>query len=215
MLIRNNPLCICCKIFVFVAALFGVLLQCGLFSDTLNLSCLTYFTLMTNMACVVYYLPAAVHQAKYKSTFLPTAKGALLMCVCVTGLVYHFMLNGRFEMQGTIQLSNILLHYVVPIGTFLDWILFHEKGYFTKKSALKWQLAPLGYLIFVLIAVQCGAQLGPYGAKYPYFFLDVETMGVPTFVITCLVMGACFYLLGLLLVWIDKQLAKKTAGAQS
>ena len=40
-------------------------------------------------------------------------------------------LHGRFAMQGTILISNILLHYVVPICTVIDWLVFDEKGFWT------------------------------------------------------------------------------------
>ena len=208
MLIRNKYLAAAWKLLVFVAAVMAVLLQCGLFSGKLNLSCLTYFTLMSNIACAVYFPIAAWHQYRTGRSWNPTAKGAILLCISVTGLVYHFMLHGRFEMQGTILLSNILLHYAVPIAAVIDWVLFDDKGFFSPKVALKWLLAPIGYFLFVQVAVAMGAHLGPYGEKYPYYFMDVETMGIPTSLVTGLVMMACFYLLGLCYVWVDKLLAK-------
>ena len=213
MLIRNKWAAVIWKWLVFVAAFFAVTLQCGLFGEKLNLSCLTYFTLMSNVACMIYYPIAAVHQARTGRSLCPAAKGAILMCVSVTGLVYHFMLHGKFEMQGTILLSNILLHYVVPAATVIDWLVFDEKGYFSIRSALSWLLAPMGYFIFVMIAVSLGAHLGPYGEKYPYFFLDVDTLGFATVMGIGAVMELCFFLLGLFWVWLDKLLAKRAVKA--
>lgn len=211
MLIRNKTLAVVWKLFVFGAALLAVLLQCGLFGSKWNLSVLTYFTLMSNIACVVYFPIAAVYQARTGRSWNRTAKGAILMCIIVTGLVYHFLLNGRFEMQGTIQMSNILLHYVVPASAVADWLLFDDKGFYTPKTAAKWLLAPLAYFIFVMIAVGCGAHLGPYGEKYPYFFMDVDTLGIPAVLGIGLVMELCFYVLGLALVWMDRVLARRAA----
>lgn len=216
MLVRSNFLSVCSKIFVFFSALMGVLLQCGLFGEKLYLSCLTYFTLMSNVAATVYYLLAAIHQAKHKTTLAPAAKGAILMCMTVTCLVYHFMLNGRFEMQGTIMISNILLHYVAPIVLVADWILFDDKGRYSVKSALCWLLAPLGYLVFVVIAVGLGAHLGPYGEAYPYFFMDpAQVGGMTNLVILYAVMGVCFFGLGMIIVGVDKFLAKKANKVQN
>lgn len=196
------------KTTVFLCATLGVAIQCGFTQGFLDFSCLTYFTLMTNAACMIYYLHAANRAIRGGCTLWPMSKGALLMCVTVTGLVYHFMLNGRFEMQGTVMLSNLLLHYAVPIGTILDWLLFDRKGSFTPKMALLWQLVPLCYTIFVYIAVAFGAVLGPYGEPYPYFFLDVEKQGLHTVTITIVIMGVCFYLLSMGIVLLDRSLAK-------
>lgn len=118
-------------------------------------------------------------------------------------------LHGRFAMQGTILISNILLHYVVPICTVIDWLVFDEKGWFSVRTALLWLLAPLGYFVFVMNAVALGAQLGPYGARYPYFFLDVDELGFWTVFLTGMIMELCFFLLGLFWVWLDRWLAKR------
>lgn len=208
MLIRNKHLAAAWKWLAFAAAFFAVALQCGLFRDEWDFSCLTYFTLMSNVACVIYFPVAAVWQARTGRSWMPMVKGAILMCVSVTGLVYHFMLHGKFEMQGTILLSNILLHYVVPIMTVVDWLIFDEKGHFSVKTAALWLLAPLGYFVFVMIAVALGAHLGPYGARYPYFFMDVDTLGFWKVFLTGQVMEGCFFLLGLVWVGLDKALAR-------
>lgn len=213
MLIRNKTVASLWKWLVFVLALLAVALQCGLFRGKWDFSCLTYFTLMSNVACVLYFPAAAVFQSRTGRSWKPLIKGAILMCISVTGLVYHFMLHGRFEMQGTILLSNILLHYVVPAFTVIDWLVFDEKGHFSVKTALGWLLAPLGYFIFVMIAVSLGVHLGPYGAKYPYFFLDVDELGFVRVFLTGLVMELCFFLLGLFWVWLDKALARCTGKA--
>lgn len=196
------------KILIFISALVGIVLQCGLFSDHPDFSVLTYFTLMSNMACALYYLPAAIVQLRRDTPLLPRAKGAMIMCISITGLVYQLLLSGRFEMQGTLLLSNTLLHIVVPVCSVLDWLIFDKKGYYTWKMPVYWLLAPAAYFAFVMVAVKLGAHLGPYGEKYPYFFMDVDTLGFGTVLGIALAMCACFYLLGLLLVLIDHRMAR-------
>ena len=165
---------------IFVAAVMGILLQCGVFTDHPDYSVLNYYTLMSNILCAVYYLPAALWACRKKGgTLLPQVKGTLVMCIIVTGMVYQFFLAGRFEMQGTLLLSNMLLHYVVPVMTVLDWILFDKKGYFKRYSPFLWVIAPVAYFIYVNIRVAGGAILGPYGDKYPYYFMDYDKLGVP------------------------------------
>lgn len=195
---------------VFVSAVVGVLLQCGVFSDKLDLSVLNYYTLMSNILCAAYFLSAALFTLKNeKKTMLPQVKGALVMCITVTGMVYHFMLAGKFEMQGTLLMSNILLHYVVPLMTVLDWILFDCKGNYTRYSPFLWLIAPLAYFLYVIIRVAGGALLGPYGAKYPYYFMDIDTLGFGNVMLINLVMAIFFVILGYIIVWIDRMLWHK------
>ncbi len=198
------------KVILFISAVMGILLQIGLFSDRLDLSVLNYYTLMSNMLCAVYFLPAAVYGWKHDGeTLLPAVKGALVMCITVTGLVYHFMLAGKFEMQGTLLMSNILLHYVVPSMTVLDWILFDRKGHYNKLSPVLWLLAPLLYFVYVVIRVAGGATLGPYGSKYPYYFMDIDALGFGKVMLINLIMCVFFLILGYIIVGIDHLLARR------
>ena len=130
------------------------------------------------------------------------------MCIIVTGMVYHFMLAGKFEMQGTLWLSNTLLHYVVPIMTFLDWILFDKKGDYKKYSPLLWIILPVLYFIYINIRVEAGGILGPYGSKYPYYFMDIDVLGIEKVLIINMIMVLFFIILGYIIVFLDRLLAK-------
>ncbi len=210
MLCKSRTLSIVWKAVIFASATMGILLQCGVFSGKPDYSVLNYYTLMSNILCAVYYLPAALWACRKKGgTLLPQVKGTLVMCIIVTGMVYQFFLAGRFEMQGTLLLSNMLLHYVVPWMTVLDWILFDKKGYFKRYSPFLWVIAPVAYFIYVNIRVAGGAILGPYGDKYPYYFMDYDKLGVAPVIFINLGMAVFFLLLGYGIVGIDHLLAKR------
>jgi hypothetical protein len=49
------------------------------------------------------------------------------MELIVTMLIAYFLL-GNFTMQGTADISLTLLHKVIPLMAFLDWLLFDPKG---------------------------------------------------------------------------------------
>ena len=208
MQIRNKYLSAAWKLLASAAGTLGILLQCGVFSGKPDFSVLNYFTLMSNVLCAVYFLCAAVQLLRGRPAFWKRAKGAMLLCILVTGLVYHFMLHGRFEMQGTLFWSNTLLHYVVPVMSLLDWLLFDEKGAYSWRDPFLWLLAPTGYFIYVVVRVHFGAILGPYGSPYPYFFMDAGTLGWGLVLAINLGLLAGFLLLGLLLTAVDKALAR-------
>lgn len=193
---------------IFLVSLTGILMQCGIFNGRVDFSVLNYFTIMSNVGCCLYSLAGAVHALKRGTVFMPRVKGMLLVAIATTGLVYHFMLHGRFEMQGTIALSNLLLHYAVPILFVLQWVLFDKKGSYTWKEPLLWALFPLFYFVYVFIRVALGGKLGPYGSAYPYYFMDVEALGWGTVLIINLCIAAMLILLGYVFVAADRLLAR-------
>ena len=58
---------------------------------------------------------------------MPRLKGTITMSITVTFLIYHFLLSGGYENRADIIRSTIL-HYIVPIMTIADYILFDKKG---------------------------------------------------------------------------------------
>ena len=207
---KRNLLSVIFKALIALSATLGILLQCGIFSGKPDFSVLTYFTLMSNIGTALYFAAAAIFEYRTGRLLLPGLKGALQMCMTVTGVVYHVMLAGKFEMQGTLAISNMLLHYVAPIGVNLSWLLFDEKGIYTWKMAFLWNLAPLVYAVFVYIAVACGAVLGPYGQVYPYYFMDPgQVGGIGILLLIDAAMGVAFLLMGLVLVALDRLLFRR------
>jgi hypothetical protein len=140
------------------------------------------------------------------TTYQPHLKGIVMMSITVTLLVAHFLLTG-FTMGGSIAFSVNLLHYVVPIMTIFDWILFDRKGLIKKLSPVIWLVMPLVYLLYAMIAAQVGEGIG-IGSRYPYPFLDVDTLGVPVVAVTVAILIGVFLILGYVYYFIDYSLEK-------
>lgn len=65
----------------------------------------------------------------------PHFKGAVVIAIVVTDLIYYFMLRPMvFSMAGgeakVFTLSMILVHYIASVLCVLDWLLFDKKGNF-------------------------------------------------------------------------------------
>ena len=115
MRIKNRRLSIIFKLLLCTAAALGILIQVGAFEGTLRWSVLNYYTLMSNALCALYFFFEMLSIGSGADTPLPGLKGALVTGITITGLVYHFVLAGSFQMQGTLSLSNVLLHYAAPV----------------------------------------------------------------------------------------------------
>lgn len=211
MRIGNKALSILWKTAIAACAFVGLGLQIGIFKGELHLSSFKYFTNISNLLCMVYFLIDAVFLSAVKKrdgsvSWCPALKGVAMMGITVTWLVAHFML-GSFTMGSSLRVSIRLVHYVVPIMTILDWLLFDKKGQIKLTAPLLWTTFPLGYFA----AIMGLAFFGKGVPFYPYPFMNVEKQGLTRVLITVAVMLAFFLALGYLFVLLDR-LLQKTEG---
>ncbi|MER7012075.1 Pr6Pr family membrane protein [Saccharopolyspora sp. NPDC000359] len=196
------------RIAVLLTAALGVYLTC---KDGV-VSSLVYFTVQSNVLVAVVFAWAS--WATVRGSGQPPAwlKGGTTLYIAITGLVYNLVLaDAPFQMttgtSGTADLSNQLVHLVVPLAAAADWLLFDEHRRFRWAAAAAWLAYPVGYLGFALVR---GALLdGPN--RYPYPFLDVDAIGYDGLALNLLVYGGAFWLLGLVLVGVDRALPRNAA----
>ena len=213
MCVKNIRMSIVYKIFIVMAGLFGLLLVFGVFDGRFSISMLRFFTVLSNLLCVVYFTADIVYIVKYKEegtppVWFPALKGITTMAITVTLLVAHYILGMRFTMADSRGLTLLITHYVVPILTIADWLLFDPKGLMTFRSPLLWAIGPLVYFAYAMIAARTGDGIGYGGSRYPYPFMDVDKLGWGTVLLTVLVLTVFFIALGYIWVLIDKGLAK-------
>ena len=179
------------------------------------LSC--YYTMHSNFICLAYFLWLLIRRDGKREN--PTLKGAVVVCILVTGIVYHFMLNGAMEAGvgavGEVSrmdvVANALVHYVVPIMTLVDYILFTPKGFMTRSAPALWLFIPIAYVAFALVRAEVsdGMFAGFSGlSRYPYPFLDVDQFGAEKVAAMVILILAAIMVLGFLLVGMDYALGK-------
>lgn len=172
------------------------------------------FTTLSNIAVAVFYLAYLIAELRKpasaeNSVKFRYCKFLITMSIMLTGLVAHFMLRGMFDQMDTIAKAGLtLLHYVVPIGTFLDWLTFDVKGNTTWRMPLFAALFPIIYVAVSMIA----AQFLTGDGKYPYPFLNADTLGVGAVALNIILLAAAFLAVGYLGVAVDhgmKRLAER------
>lgn len=206
--IRSKALSVLWKAAIAACAFVGLGLQIGLFKGELHLSSFKYFTNISNLLCMVYFFIDVIFLLAMRNrdgsvSWCPALKGVAMMGITVTWLVAHFML-GSFTMGPSLRVSIRLVHYVVPILTILDWLLFDKKGQIKLTAPLLWTVFPLGYFA----AIMGLAYFGKGVPFYPYPFMNVEKQGLPRVLITVAVMLVFFVALGYLFVLVDRLLLK-------
>lgn len=193
----------------------GILLQYAAVSQSGNAAMLScYYTVLSNILCFVYFAVLVVAQRKKEN---PLVKGSVTMCIAVTGIVYHFLLDGMMEANAAsvspvLDAGNFLVHTVVPVMVVLDYFLFFPKGQYKSLHPIAWLVLPYLYFGFILLRAEISDSLfsGFGGAKsrYPYPFLDVDLYGWDKVLLIVLGITVAFLALGYIAYVLDRLLGK-------
>lgn len=219
MRIDCRPASVAFKLAIVASSTVGVLIQTGVIGGPLNLGALKYFTLLSNILVAIYFAFDAAWTARGLGNPAPRLKGAVVMSIAVTGIVFHTMLSGTaFNMGGADALAqflgvlgNQLLHTVSPIMATLDWLLFDEKGTYTWKMPPTWVLLADLYFVYATVSGFL-LPVGTEGGRFPYPFIDFDLLGWKVIPIV-IGLNLGFIAFGYLYVAIDRALAKRAKAA--
>lgn len=163
----------------------------------------SYFTIITNMAIVVFMLC---------SVFFPNSKlnqyfskkeinSGLALYILIVGLIYNLLLKNTWNPQGLEMIADGVLHDIIPALYLLTWFLFMRTNNLIWSCAVKWLIFPAIYFIYIIVR-------GEFINEYPYHFLDVLKFGYSAVLLNALGIGAVIYILGIFIVAIDKFIKK-------
>ncbi|HEX2902481.1 MAG TPA: Pr6Pr family membrane protein [Jatrophihabitans sp.] len=125
---------------------------------------------------------------------------AALFGITVTGVVYATVLAPIHEPHGAAEvLTNLIVHYIVPIMMVLGWLLFGPRPRITGQTVLRSLLFPVLWLVYTLIR-------GAIWKWYPYPFLDVPSHGYQRVLLNSVAVTAVFAVLASLFAVGDRRL---------
>ena len=218
MRIRNKGLSIGWKVLLLVAGAYGLLDGSGILAGAYTENFPHMFTNVSNLFAWGYFLLAVLWLLRRggndeATTFAPVVKYTATVSLIATMLIAHFMLFDAMFQDGQLVWHLVVLHYVVPIMTLLDWVLFDKKGQMPAWGPFAWTSLLLGYFAFVMVAVGVfglymgGGTTGDVTA-YPYTFLDPSIAGVGGVVGFAGAVTAGVVVLGYVLFGLDRLLAR-------
>ncbi|MFB6721460.1 Pr6Pr family membrane protein [Kribbella sp. NPDC056345] len=173
----------------------------GFFSTTPErvLNVFAFFTIQSNI------LLGATVLLDRRSTLFRTLRLNGVLCIAVTGIVYHLVLAGLDELTGWAAVANFLLHTATPLLGVLGWALFGPRGR-TDLRIAGWSVVfPLLWLAFTLIR-------GEFVGFYPYPFVDVNEHGYGQVLLNCLLVAVLFLVLAAGATALDRRLKKTVEG---
>jgi hypothetical protein len=163
----------------------------------------SYFTILSNVMVALTCAHALLGRG---AGFLgrPGVRAAIVVYIMVTGLVYWLILAGHIAPQGVYFLTNTLLHIVVPILYPVAWLVYGAHGRLVWTDAARWLVVPGAYMAWTLAR-------GAWSGEYPYGFVDVNQLGIGAVLRNALVLSLVFVVLGLIVIAIDRALARRRA----
>ena len=203
----------------------GCIACLGIFDNIKNIrwDFYVHFTNISNFLCLGIMVTALIQTIKRKEdgfvTSTPLLKFIGILGILLTFLVFNIMLAGAEgrDPQANWRVGSLLFHVILPIMYIADWFLFYER----KNSKWYYPIAsigfPLAYAIFLLIqAIVLGFDssiLIPTTTTpliYPYFFVNLETQGVPGVLMWIGILSVAFAAVGFGFFGLDR-LGKKKA----
>lgn len=186
-------------------------------------SILSYYTLQSNIICFFgficfFTLECMKKDDSYKTDMYYLVKGAIMIAIFITAIVYRFALAPyQFEMDSLQravaqkEIANLLVHTISPFLVIFDYFLFDEKGKFRCFYPIMWLGIPLNYVLYVYLYSFTGGKFYSIGGSkhYAYFFLDYEQIGYLGVAKWLVIMSIFIIAVSYLLVLIDSKLKKK------
>ena len=181
-----------------------------------------HFTNISNFFCLGIMFTALFQTIRKKEDSYvkaaPMLKFIGILGILLTFLVFNIMLAGAEgrDPQANWRIGSLLFHVLLPIMYIADWFLFYER----KQCKWYYPIAsigfPLAYVIFLVIqAIILGFDssiLIPTTTTpliYPYFFVNIETQGVPGVLMWIAILSVAFVAIGFAFYGLDR-LEKKT-----
>ncbi|NDV78024.1 Pr6Pr family membrane protein [Dysgonomonas sp. 511] len=199
------------RLFYILLGIFGILMQFGVFAGNFNAWVLNYYTVLSNLLCIVYcalrmgYENRWLADGKMRELVMsPLTKYTVTMCITLTFLVYHFMLVPVWGMTWDLSLSSIgnyAVHYIIPVLTIADF-LFLDRGDSPVAwyAPFWWIMVPLAYFAYILLRAPIFGNIGTTPSPYPYPFIDFTVYPVSQILLNIVVIIVVFVVVGYLLL---------------
>ncbi len=128
----------------------------------------SYFTVLSNLFAAGMLLHGALRPAHARSRTVELFRGAAVVYILTTGIVYLLLLSGHAPAYPWV---NAILHYLMPVAVTLDWLLDPPSVRLDPaRTLVMWMAFPLLYVLYTLAR-------GAIVDWYPYFFVNPHRSG--------------------------------------
>ncbi len=183
----------------------------GLFDAKFNNNFYVYYTNLSNYICLIFMFAELRNTIKISANkkdtycdFMPLLKFTSVIMILITFLVYNILLAKSFTVvEYFTSFYNLTFHVVLPLMFIADWFIFYERGKVKWFYPLSCVVFPLVYVAFIMIRAAI-LNWDKNKLLYPYFFLNVEEIGIAGVAIWIVILFVVFLGIGYLLLILDK-----------
>jgi hypothetical protein len=127
----------------------------------------SYFTELSNLFAAAIFLYGAVHPRGARSRAHELLRGAAVMYMLTTGIVYAVLLSG---MDASYPWVNTVVHRIMPVVVAADWLIDPPQMRLQSRDTILWMSFPVAYILYTLTR-------GAIVSWYPYFFVNPNRHG--------------------------------------
>lgn len=224
-MIKNRTAQLIFQSFYCAFGVVGIAASLGLFDMVWRWDFYIHFTNLSNYLCIGIMFFELVQTAKRKGdgfvSTLPLLKFIGCLAILLTFLVFNLLLANEPTRDPALnyKVSSIVFHVILPIMFVADWVLFYERGKVKATYPVCSCAFPLLYAAFVFVhawlykfdsSIPNFTNSGPF--IYPYFFVNLETLGWGGVGKWVAILSVCFVAVGYLFFALDRLLAKRKQG---
>jgi len=164
----------------------------------------SFFTVQSNVLVAVTTGLLALNLDR-RSTVFRVLRLDGVLCIAVTGVVFHLALASLQELTGWDALADFILHSLSPILAVLGWLVFGPRRQLTPRIVWLAVLAPIGWLAYALAygALTTDRNGNDY---YAYPFMNVQVHGYAVALLRCALVAALFLGLAFGALALDRRL---------
>ncbi|MHC1695564.1 MAG: Pr6Pr family membrane protein [Eubacteriales bacterium] len=213
MKIKTGTAALIYRFALLLVSITGLILMTGYSSGKDGSELFCYYTVQSNLlVCLIYLFlcikgGADLLRGRCVACYYPRMKGGVVLCIFATNLIFHFVLMPQMLYAGAafevFSMASMFVHYVVPLMTVADWLVFDKRLSLRVTDPLRWLCIPYVYFAGVLVRAAVGPVLS-HGSRYPYFFIDVDKYGWLSASRYLAILTVLFLCLGYLIFLTDK-----------
>jgi hypothetical protein len=149
-----------------------------------------FFTVLSNIAVAVTHgmLATDLHRS---STGFRVMRIVAVLCILVTGIVFHLALASLQELTGWDLVADTILHTLSPLLAAVGWLLLGPRGQLDGRVVRLAILPPVAWLAFALVR---GSFVQDVNGDdyYAYPFMNAQVHGYATALFRCAMVALLF-----------------------
>ncbi len=169
-----------------------------------------FFTILTNiLAALAFTAPFLSETNRIRRFFtIQEVRAAIALYILVVMVVYYALLAEIHNPVGLNAITNIGLHFLIPVLYIFDWLVFADKDRLSYRTLPWWVAYPVAYGLFNIVR-------GMATGFYPYPFINVTELGWMSVFLNMIGFTLVYLVGGALFITLGRALSAKFAGRAS